>query len=100
MTELQTLEIRLFICSNCQYVLGDIYRVNHVTQLRVYRHAAMGTPVPPADLPDHKQYAVVQCKDAVVICDHCGGGESWYANQTAIAEMLKRREQRRQKLAG
>ena len=84
-------EPKTFRCTHCGWALGESYREDgrHITQLRIYRHAsvlAQMVPEQPAIL-----FAAVQVNDATVICDHCGAMTSWYANQTAIAEMLERR---------
>jgi hypothetical protein len=85
-----------FLCQVCEWVLGESYREpnQRITQLRVYRVTR-----PPdwpllisiTDWPDNKIYSVTQMNDGTVICCHCGNKQNWYANQTAIAEMLERR---------
>jgi hypothetical protein len=38
-----------------------------------------------------KVYVAVQVNDGQIICGNCGSINGWYANQTAIAEIIERR---------
>ncbi len=88
-------EPKPFACHTCGWIVGESYREpsSRVTQLRVLRRALpqmliIGT------LPE-VFYCVIQVNDCTVVCDHCGGHTSWFANQTAIEEMLTRKRARR-----
>jgi hypothetical protein len=78
-----------FLCQVCEWVLGESYREpnQRITQLRVYRIARSEK----LHYPYHTAFAVAQMNDGAVVCSHCGNKQSWYANQTAIAEMLERK---------
>jgi hypothetical protein len=82
-----------FVCQVCGWILGESYREpnQRITQLRVYRLTR--PPECSFDLEndcDYKAYVVTRLNDGAVVCAHCGNEQSWYANQTAIAEMLGR----------
>ena len=87
-------EPRLFRCRACGWTVGESYREpeKRITQLRVYRqaiHKEIGVDFRPIAFA--AKYSVIQANDCVVMCDHCGAGTPWLANQTAIEEMLQRR---------
>jgi hypothetical protein len=89
---------KLFCCGGCGWAVGEVYRERRITQLRVYRNSRefvskMG--VLDVDVLNFilfaKSFVMVKVHDGVVICEHCGASNTWYANQYAIAEMLQRR---------
>jgi hypothetical protein len=92
---------KAFRCHQCGWILGESYREDgkRITQLRTYRH-----PRPREDGLDTRdigngiKYSMMRVNDGTVACEHCGycgDGNDWIANQTAIAEMLERRNARR-----
>jgi hypothetical protein len=99
-------QVHAFRCNQCGWILGESYREGgrRITQLRIYRH-----PRPREDgldmreIPVYLKYAATQANDTTVPCEHCGycgNGNDWVANQTAIEDMLARRNQRRKVIDG
>jgi hypothetical protein len=91
-----------FFC-RCGWILGESYRElnQRITQLRIYRCArAPECGLDLNDTPKHVKFSVTRLNDGAVICGHCGSEESWYANQSAIAEMLERKYIRRLEVCG
>jgi len=88
-----------FPCRECGWILGESYREEgkRITQLRIFRITKNPNRVEPRrpPLPTAIVYAAIQVNDCVVMCGHCGANVSWYANQTAIEDMLSRRRQSR-----
>lgn len=90
-------EPKLFCCNVCGWILGESYREPsiRITQLRVYRNARapeLGADLRP--LAVAVKFVALKVNDGAVLCEHCGGETSWYANQTAISEMLERKSLR------
>lgn len=94
-------EPRPFKCDRCGWILGESYREQNerVTRLRLY---VVSRP-PESGLlgstePIH--YSVMGQNDASgIVCRNCFHLQSWYANQSAIKELLERRELRREKVS-
>jgi hypothetical protein len=88
----------LFSCNVCGWLLGESYRETNsrITQLRTYRHPRtkeQGFDLRPLAIKD--KFSMLKVNDGAVLCEHCGGETSWFANQNAVAEMLERRSARR-----
>lgn len=85
-------EPRPFVCRHCSWILGESYREQgrRITQLRVYRHA-QSIQAAQSSVPAEQKWSVIQVNDCTVLCEHCGAGNGWFANQTAITDMLERR---------
>lgn len=68
-------------------------------QLRIFRITKDPNQVEPKGLPVPNAilYSAISVNDGVVLCGHCGAKVSWYANQTAIEDMLSRRNNRKKK---
>lgn len=90
-----------FPCKECGWLLGESYREDgkRITQLRIFRITKDPKPVEPKGLPVPTAilYAAIGVNDCVVVCGHCGAKLSWYANQTAIEDMLSRKNNRKKK---
>jgi hypothetical protein len=91
-----------FLCKNCGLVLGESYREpgKRITQLRVRRHPISlewyrTNPVMMTTTAHLRRFIVIQANDCGVVCSICGEVTSWYANQTAIEDMLSRQRKRR-----
>ena len=92
-------EPKPFKCDRCSWILGESYREpnERVTRLRVY----VQTRAPEMDILGNGMpiyYSVIGMNDGAVVCRHCTHIQSWYANQSAVAEMLARRTVRREKV--
>lgn len=92
-------EPRPFKCDRCGWILGESYREpnERVTRLRVYvipREPESGLLW--SELLIH--FSVMGMNDGAVVCQHCTHIQSWYANQSAVDEMLARRTVRREKV--
>lgn len=85
---------RAFLCIKCGFVLGESYREpeSRITQLRIYRHPRDKWDRPIVNVTI--LYAATQVNDCKVFCEHCHAETSWFANQTAIQEMLERKSAR------
>ena len=85
-----------FICSGCNWILGESYRDQNsrVTQLRVFRVARIQGHPELAE-PTHEKFSTINLNDGTVVCSHCGNEQTWFANQTAMADMLQRKSLRR-----
>lgn len=98
-------EPKPFKCKGCGWILGESYREQgkRITQLRVYRYPSG---------PDWKLlnpqlitsapvlavlFVAVQVNDCAVLCENCGEATTWYANQTAIDDILSRRRKQKEK---
>lgn len=95
-------EPKPFQCKKCGVVLGESYREpgKRITQLRVRRYPVnlefyQSKPVQTSYLMYARRYIVIMANDCAVVCSVCGEVTAWYANQTAIEDMLSRRRQRR-----
>jgi len=91
-------ENKPFCCIACDWILGESYREigKRITQLRVYRHpraSEQGVDLRP--LAVAVKFSTLRVNDGVVLCEHCGVETPWFANQTALIEMLERRSARR-----
>lgn len=92
-------EPRDFCCRTCGWILGESYREDgkRITQLRTFRHAkdGAGTVADLSTVPVHIKFGMLKVNDGGVLCDHCGDETPWFANATAIVEMLERKKARR-----
>lgn len=83
-----------FPCKECGWILGESYRENgkHSTQLRIFRITKNPNKFEPKrpPLPTAVLFAAIQVNDGVVMCGHCGAKISWYANQTALDDIVSR----------
>ena len=89
-----------FKCNVCWWVLGYSYREpgKRITQLMILRHPyEQVVDFVPASKPSRPAlvYAAMQVNDCMVLCEHCGAGVGWFANQNAIEMMVERRNNRR-----
>lgn len=97
----ETYEPKPFMCKGCGWTLGESYRDigKRVTQLRVYRVARpseIGADL--RQMAFAAKYSITHGNDCGVMCEHCGAETGWYANQTAIEEMLERKSKRIQEV--
>jgi len=89
-----------FCCDVCGWHLGLSYRAggSRITQLMIRRQPRdpeVETPRGTELLKPHVLYCAVEVNDCKVLCGHCGAVTGWYANQTAIIDMLSRRSARK-----
>jgi len=84
--------LRNFECV-CGYLLGEIYRdAKRITQLRVYRFAVSPEDIVVLDaVADRVKFVMEGVNDGAVICSHCGSSMAWFANQSALDDMMRRR---------
>lgn len=88
---------RPFLCRQCGLILGwivrDFDRITHVNVLRMpSSEMVMPTPVKPFERA--QVWSLVNGNDGDVLCCDCGAVNPWVASQSALDEMLTRRQAR------